>query len=220
MVITGMQRQKKRPNRVSIYLDGKYAFSLDFDTLSGAGLHVGDELSEELRAELVARDGFARARDYAYTLLSYRDRTASELRGRLKEKGFEPALVERVVSLLREKGFVDDRAFALKWVDDVQSSRPMGRLRIEHELRRRRVADRIIEEVCDLKAPLDAERALAESAAEKRMRAIGDAPGDAAKRRLEAFLRGRGFDFEVIREIVKRRFGEPEERGEHDDHGG
>ena len=144
MAITDIQRQKRNENRLSIYIDGKYAFSLDYDTLTKAALHVGDEVTDELRSELVARDGFARARDYAYSLMSYRDRTAHEIRERLGEKGFERALVERVIALLREKGFVDDRAFALKWIDDTHASRPMGRLRIEHELRKRRVADRII----------------------------------------------------------------------------
>jgi regulatory protein len=218
MAITDIQRQKRNTNRLSIYIDGKYAFSLDYDTLAGAGLHVGDEVTDELKAELVEKDGFARARDYAYSLLSYRDRTAHEIRERLGEKGFERTLVERVIALLREKGFVDDRAFALKWVDDIRASRPMGRLRIEHELRRRRVADRIIDEVCDLRVPIDAERELAESAAEKRIRVLAGHPREEAMRKLEAFLRGRGFDFDIIRELVKRYFGESRERGEVDDH--
>jgi regulatory protein len=219
MAITDIQRQKRNANRVSIYIDGKYAFSLDCDTLARAGLHVGDEVTDELKAELVEKDGFARARDYAYSLLSYRERTAHEIRERLGEKGFDRALVGRVIAQLRQRGFVDDRAFALKWVDDVRASRPMGRLRIEHELRRRRVSGRIIEEVCDQRIPPEAERELAESAAEKRMRVLAGHPREEAMRKLEAHLRGRGFDFDIIRELVKRYFGESRERGEGDDHG-
>jgi regulatory protein len=219
MAITDIQRQKRNENRLSIYIDGKYAFSLDYDTLAAAALHIGDEVSDELRAKLVERDGFARARDYAYSLLSYRNRTAHEIRERLGEKGFERALVERVVALLRDKGFVDDMAFAIKWIDDVCASRPMGRLRIEHELRRRRVADRIIEDACDLRVPFETERKLAERAADRRMRVLAGRPREEAMRKLASFLRSRGFDFDIIRDLMKRRFGDTEERGEADDHG-
>jgi regulatory protein len=219
MPITDIQRQKKNTNRVSIYIDGKYAFSLDYDTLADAALHVGDEVTDELKTELAEKDGFARARDFAYSLLSYRDRTAHEIRERLGEKGFDRTLVERVVAFLKNKGFLDDRAFALKWIDDIQASRPMGRLRIEHELKKRRVADRIIEEVCGLRVPLEAERELAERAAEKRLRALSGHPREETMRKLEAFLRSRGFDFDIIRELMKRRFGDERKRGEADDHG-
>ena len=72
MKISEIKRQKKNPNRVSVYIEGKYSFSLDYDTLMASHLHVGDAVTDEKRNDLLQNDEFPRARDYAYTLLSYR----------------------------------------------------------------------------------------------------------------------------------------------------
>ena len=43
--ITGIQAQKRSPNRVNIYLDGEYAFGLA--QIVAAWLRVGQELDEK-----------------------------------------------------------------------------------------------------------------------------------------------------------------------------
>ena len=213
MRISDIQRQKRNTHRASIYIDGKYAFSLDYDTLLESGLHLGDEVPDELRERLIGKDELARARDYAYTLLSYRERTEHELGARLREKGFTPGSVERVGALLKEKGLLDDRVFALKWIDDMLASKPMGRVRVEHELKRRRIRDELIDEACDLKLGAGAEMELARSACRKRLESLASYPREVAARRLERFLRGRGFDFGVIRALMREYFGGEGESG-------
>ena len=203
-----MQRQKRRKNRVSIYLDDKYTFSLDYDTVTRANLYTGDEISEEDKNKLIAKDAFSRARDYAYYFVSFRDRSEYEIKKRLHEREFHPAVVNEVLSLLKSQGIVDDHSFVNKWVDNVILSRPMGRMRVVHELRLKRVANDIIEEVCLEKLDLDKEAELARKAAEKKMKVLKNYKLDVAKRRLNTFLVNLGFDFEIIREIIKECFGD------------
>ena len=76
MKITDIKNQRHRKNRFSIYIDGKYRFSLDYDTLVRANLHVDDEVDAAQLETLELKDEYARARDYLYSLLSYRDRSA------------------------------------------------------------------------------------------------------------------------------------------------
>jgi len=206
--ITDIKRQKRRKNRVSIYLDGKYTFSLDYDTIARANIYIGDEITEEDKNKLIAKDAFSRARDYAYYFVSYRDRSEYEIKKRLFEKEFQPAVVNEVLSLLRSQGIVDDRSFVNKWVDNVILSRPMGRMRVTHELRAKRVRDDIIEEVCQEKLDLDKEVELARKAAEKKMKVLKSYAQDVARRRLNTFLVNRGFNFEIIRDLIKEYFGD------------
>ncbi len=208
MKITGIKRQKIRKNRISIYLDGKYTFSLDYDTVTRANLYTGDEITEEDKNKLIAKDAFSRARDYAYYFVSYRDRSEYEIKKRLLGREFHPAVVNEVLSLLKRQGIVDDIGFVNKWVDNVILSRPMGRMRVTHELRLKRVRDDIISKVCQEKLDLDKEAELARKAAEKKMKVLKNYAQDVARRRLNTFLVNLGFDFEIISEIIKEYFGD------------
>lgn len=206
MKITEIKRQKRNRNRVSIFIDGKYCFSLDYSTLARSNLNIGDEVTDEEKEKLIAKDEFSRTRDYAYTLLSYRDRSEYELKRRLFEKGFHSEAIREVLTFLKDRGFVDDRSFVNKWVDNIIMSRPMGRMKVVYELRRKRVNEDIIEEVCDEKLGFDTETILARKAAEKRMNVLTSYPQDIIRKRLHTFLRNRGFDFEIIRELMKEYF--------------
>jgi regulatory protein len=206
--ITDIKRQKRHKNRVSIYLDGKYTFSLDYETIARANLYKGDEISEEDKEKLIEKDAFSRARDYAYYYLSYRDRSEYEIRKRLLEKEIPPPVVNEVLLSLKNQGVVNDRVFANKWVDNVILSRPMGRMRVTHELRLKRVRDDIIEEVCGEKLDLEREAELAGRAAEKKMKVLKNYTPEVARRRLNTFLVNLGFNFEIIRDLIKEYFGD------------
>lgn len=208
MEITDIQVQKRNRNRVSIHVDGKYRFSLDFVSFSHSGLHVGDSLSEEQIELITRKDEFFRARDYAFSLLSYRERTEHEIKSRLFEKGFSAGTVRSVLDLLRERALIDDRSFAKRWIEDALSARPMGKLRVAHELKKKRVDERIIEDVCANSFEPGTESELARRAAKKKLGTMESYPREVAKRRLFAFLKNRGFDFEIIQDLMKEYFSD------------
>lgn len=208
MEITDIQVQKRNRNRVSIHVDGKYRFSLDFVSFSHSGLHVGDSLSEEQIELITRKDEFFRARDYAFSLLSYRERTEHEIKSRLFEKGFSAGTVRSVLDLLRERALIDDRSFAKRWIEDALSARPMGKLRVAHELKKKRVDERIIEDVCANSFEPGTESELARRAAQKKLGTMESYPREVAKRRLFAFLKNRGFDFEIIQDLMKEYFSD------------
>ncbi len=208
MLITDIKVQKSRKNRFSIYIDGKYRFSLDFNTIQQVGLHVGDEIDEKKIDELVRRDEYARCRDYALLLLSYRDRSESELNNRLLKKGFHHDVARELVGNLKKEGIVNDFAFASKWVEDTCANRPMGRMRAVFELRKKMLSDGIIEAVIEEKFDGNTEQRLAHSAAEKKMKSLESYPPDTAQERLYRFLKNRGFQFDIINGLMKEYFND------------
>jgi regulatory protein len=212
MKITEIKPQKRISTRVSLFVDGRYRFSLDRGTLQRAGLHVGDVIEEGLIEELELRDQFPRARDYGYLLLSHRDRTEREMRERLERKGFAAETVREVLDFFKRNGLVDDGRFARAWVSDALRNRPMGRMRLLHELRRRRVGDRdaelAVEEAfsADAVRALELEGELARRAADKKIKSLSSVAPETARERLYRHLRNRGFHFAVIHDVVEERF--------------
>lgn len=203
MKISEIKNQKRNRNRVSIYIDGRYAFSLGSDTFMRSDIHVGDEIEEKQIERLVKKDEFSRARDYAYTLISYRDRSEYEIRQRLLEKGFHQEVVREVFDSLKAQRLIDDKSFAGRWVENVLTSKPMGKMRVAYELKKKRIREEIILEACDERFTPGTELRLARRAAEKRMNSLKGYPSDIKRRRLFRYLKNRGFDFEIIGEIMK-----------------
>ncbi|UCB46332.1 MAG: regulatory protein RecX [Spirochaetota bacterium] len=208
MKITDIKNQKKRKNRFSIFIDGKYRFSLDYDTLTRSDIHIGDDIDEKKIIKLKLKDEFSKARDYGYSLISYRDRSEWELRRRLLEKGFQREVAIEVVDWFKNEGIVNDRKFANRWLDGVLQAKPMGKLRVLHELRAKRIDDEIIEEVCEKRLGYQTEMELAKKACDKRMGVLKNYPPEVGKRRLFQYMKNRGFAFEIIQELLKECFSD------------
>jgi regulatory protein len=208
MKITDIKNQKRRKNRFSIYIDGKYRFSLDHDTLTRSDVHVGDEIDEKEIETLELKDEFAKARDYGLSLISYRDRSEWELRRRILEKGFQREVAIEVVKWFKSEGIVNDLNFTNRWIDWVLQTKPMGKMRVFHELRAKRIDERIIEEVCSKRLSYQTEMELARKACEKRMNVLKNYPQEVGKRRLFQYMKNRGFDFVIIQELMKECFGD------------
>lgn len=208
MKITDIKAQKRYRNRVSIYIDGKYRFSLDSDTLNRACLHIGENIEEKEVETLTLRDEFARARDYGFLLLSYRDRSEYELKKRLYEKEFHSGVVREVLEYFKQEKLVDDRTFVRKWIENTLDTRPMGRMRVTHELKKKMIRGDIIEEAVQDLCTMETEERLARKAASKKMKALGSYPAETAKKRLFRFLRSRGFPFNLIDQLMKEYFSD------------
>jgi regulatory protein len=90
-----------------------------------------------------------RAQDEPYELalkaLSYKERTESELRSWLVERGVGEAEVEEVIVLLAEAGAIDDVSFARRYAEDKRTLAGWGPDRIGRALEGRGVAREHVE---------------------------------------------------------------------------
>ena len=101
--ITALKAQKRNPERISVYLDGQYAFGLA--RIVAAWLAVGQSLSEAKIAQLRKQDALEKAYQSALHLLSYRQRSEQEIRRKLLEKGFDQEDCERVLERLKTRDY-------------------------------------------------------------------------------------------------------------------
>jgi regulatory protein len=190
--------------RSGIYLDGKFAFSLDNEVVARELLKVGGELSAKEADLLMRSDLSQRCLNAALRLLSYRPRSEAETRERLQRRGYNADEIERAVARLKRLDLLNDTAFAEFWKENRTSFRPGSQRMLKLELRRkgveREVADKAVEDVDDAE---NAYRAALDKA-----RTIPVSDYQVFRRRLGGYLQRRGFSYGVINNIVKRTWQE------------
>lgn len=198
--ITAMRAGKRRAERVNMFLDGRFAFSLEARVVAEEGLQVGQELSTSQIEALATSDKFDRCLNAANRFLSYRPRSESELRERLHRRGFDGDIVEAAIARLKEQGLVDDVAFAQFWKDSRESFSPRSQWLTRLELRQKGVAANIIDQIAgDVDDNDSAYRAALGKAGRLPL-----SDYQSFRRRLGEYLKRRGFDYGVINQTVKR----------------
>ena len=84
--VTSIEPQKKKPDRFNIFVDGKFSFGLDAETLVKSGLKTGREISEKEIKKLVFENETNKLMEKALRFLSFRPRSESEVRRYLRRK--------------------------------------------------------------------------------------------------------------------------------------
>ena len=133
--------------------------------------------------------------DAAYRYLSYRPRSEAEIRQWLHRRGFASEVAQEAIAKLREQNLSDDFAFAQFWKDNRLSFRPKSKRLIEKELRDKKVAAEIIEQVTE---DINDEE-IAYKLGSSRTPALAHLDYPDFYRRLSSYLAYRGFSYEVIK---------------------
>jgi regulatory protein len=203
--ITGLLKNP-RNKKIRLFLDDKFAFSLEEAVVLQERLEVGMELSEPQVCSLQESNRYQKCLDVALKLLNYRPRSEHEISLRLNQRGFSENEVDAVLSTLKRQGLIDDSNFARFWRDNRQSFNPRSRKLTEMELRQKGVSVEIIKQ--EVSSIDDAENAY--HAALKHARNLTMADYPAFRRRLGEYLRRRGFGYDVINTAIIRLWKEKE----------
>lgn len=149
MKITSIKQQVKNPERVSIFVDGKYVFSLSLDQLVSEKLKNDEEINQAQLKKLkkISEDGKLRAR--ALEWLMNRPHSEREFRDYLYRKKAEPEQIENFVNEFTSKGYLDNSKFAT-WFAELQTRRGKSDRAIRSELFKkginRNLVDKVLEE--------------------------------------------------------------------------
>ena len=208
--ITELKANKRNGKRVNLFLDGRFAFSVDTEVAVREGLKPGQELSDDQIRELTEDISLVRILNIAYRFLSYRPRSEAEMKERLHRRAIEDSKIEIVINKLKEQHLLDDTAFAQFWKENREAFRPRSQRLTRLELKKKGVADDIIKEVTDESD--DAQNAYA--AALSKAQRLPKQDYEVFRRRLGDYLKRRGFGYMVISQTVKRLWQESKEQGD------
>jgi regulatory protein len=194
--ITELRQQKRNKDRVSVFLDGTFAFGLTLE--AAAGLRVGQELSDAAIAQLQDRETMVRARQSAFRFVSYRPRSVAEVRRSLLNKEYDEVVVEAIVSDLVERDYLNDETFAKYWVEQRETFKPRSRLALRQELYEKGVPREIIRRAVRQVDEVEA----AERAAEKRAYRWSHYTEEAFREKMIAYLGRRGFNYTTAKKAT------------------
>ncbi len=195
--ITDLQPQKRNKDRLSVYIDGEYAFSIQMKL--SAGLKIGQQITLDEVSKIKAEDAISRAKQLSFRYLSYRPRSTAEVSSYLKRKGFDSNVVDDVIDQLRDREYLDDIAFAQYWIEQRQTHRPRGAFALRYELLQKGIPAEIIEA---LVAEVN-EKDAALRAVERRTGRWRNLPKDQYWRKISGFLQRRGFSYVTISEVAE-----------------
>jgi regulatory protein len=197
MKITAIKQQIKNPERVSVFVDGKYEFSLSLDELLREKLKNNDELdrNDVKKFKKISADGKLRLR--ALEWLLNRPRSEREFRDYLYRKKTEPETAESFVKEFSERGYLDNRKF-VEWFVELQKRRNKSDRAIRAELFKKGIDREIVVELIESEETDEDER-LKKLIAKKR--ASSRYKNDPLK--LTKYLTAQGFSWGQVREALK-----------------
>lgn len=213
MKVTLVERQKKNSKRFNIYLDGKFAFGADEDTLVTFRLIEGKDFTQDDLEKILLETEVGKLIDRVYNLLSRRGRSEREVRDYLKTLSFKRKIkdleelseivIEALIDKLKLRDLINDKRFAKDWVESRGKKR--GTQILKGELFQKGIDREIINEVISNQLLVISEDEVAEQALEKKMKSFASLDEIKFKRKATEFLMRRGFSYDLAKGVVEKK---------------
>ena len=141
-------------------------------------------------------------------LLAASPKSGQELRKKLEGKGYSAETIDRAIGDLEIQGILDDTVYAKDLVARLTLGKCAGRHKIAFELKRHGISKKISDKMLGaLSSEDETERALEQA----RLKWTGWSRLDPQKRkkRLYDFLMRKGYDFQIVQDILQKLSKEP-----------
>ena len=144
------------------------------------------------------------AKKKALSLLTDMDRTETQLRERLKQKGYPEPIIEEVMSYVQSFGYVNDVNYARRFVDGKKSQK--SRYEIMGMLLNKGIDRELAENALDECYSSEDEYRTLQRLIEKQHFCIEDSTEEEKKKLCARFLR-KGFRYEDVQKIIEVSYG-------------
>lgn len=201
-IITKIEIQKKNKERVNIYLDEEYAFSISAELVYKENLKVKDVVDIEKLKSVADKESYLRCKNSALKIIERSYKTEKEVIEKLQMKGYEQNHIEASIEFLKEYKFLNDDYYAEAFIKDKLNSK--GSQRIKQDLIKKGIPSDKIEEKLEGIDKI-AEKNTARVLANKKLRIIQKSENDTYKisGKLYRFLISKGYAYDVVKEVVK-----------------
>lgn len=155
---------------------------------------------------------YERGKSYFLHLITRCSRTEQEIRRKLRDKDYTQNVIEQVIAFAYEYKYLDDRQYALNWVEYKLSLKKIGKRKIRFELQRKGVPTQYIDDAIEHFFESDAVDE-SETALEcLRKNDYKFKHENAYKNRQKAYqlLNYRGFSIEIISQVINTYFSDPD----------
>ncbi|CDG01989.1 Putative Regulatory protein RecX [Clostridium chauvoei JF4335] len=202
-VITKIEVQKKNKDRVNIYINEDYAFSLSAELVYKEGLKVKQSIDIDKIKKVALEDDYMKCKNSALRIVEKNYKTKKEIIDKLTLKGYDENTINRTIEFLKEYNFINDENYARMYVNDKIKNH--GANKIKYDLIRKGISEDLIKnQISNIDE--NAEREVAYSLALKKYNLLIKREQDNYKlsQKLYRFLLSKGYSYDVTSEIVKK----------------
>lgn len=198
MKITALKAQVKNPDRVSVFVDGKYSFSLTLDQLLQEKLKKDQELDENHIKNLKKTSDEGKVRARALEWLMNRPHSEREFRDYLYRKKADKEFIEVLAEEFKEKNYLNDENFA-RWFAENRMRKNKSSREIEAELRTKGVSPVTIQNIVTELGLATYEQGALETLVNK----LREKPRYSEQTKLIRYLIGKGYRYEDIKRVLE-----------------
>ncbi|MBQ1528190.1 RecX family transcriptional regulator [Candidatus Saccharibacteria bacterium] len=198
--ITDLKSGVHNQNRVNIFIDDEFAFSLDLTQVVDYHLKIGKILKPAEIEELKHASAYGKLYSRTFEWVLMRPRSIKETRDHLRLKRFQKRLdysdadIETVIAKLTKKGYLDDRKFATWFIENRFAKKGISELRLRQELIKKGIDKNLIDELLE-NSPRDE--------AEEIKKVIQKRGAKTEPQKLLGYLVRHGFSLDLSRELVE-----------------
>ena len=110
---------------------------------------MGKELSDQEIEKIILEDKTIRGKEYLLRLLSRRIYSRYEISRKLNNKGYPENIIADLIFWLENNNYINDELFAEMWAQFRLQNKPIGRYKLNQELRLKGIKQDIIQKVID-----------------------------------------------------------------------
>lgn len=201
--ITNIEIQKRNEERVNIYIDNEFAFACYKELVYKEGLKKDMEVEIDSLKKIIAEEEFLKCKNSALRIVEKAYKTEKEMVDKLLQKGYEGIIIEKTITFLKEYNFLNDEKYTLMYAKD--RSKIQGKNKIKYSLMKKGIDKETIENTLD-SIDNNVEEETAYNLAIKKYRILSKKENDKYKlnQKLIRFLLGKGYDYGLIKDVIKR----------------
>lgn len=201
--ITNIEIQKRNEERVNIYIDNEFAFACYKELVYKEGLKKEMEVEIDSLKKIIAEEEFLKCKNSALRIVEKAYKTEKEMVDKLLQKGYEGIIIEKTIAFLKEYNFLNDEKYTLMYAKD--KSKVQGKNKIKYSLMKKGIDKETIENTLD-SIDNNVEEETAYNLAIKKYRILSKKENDKYKlnQKLIRFLLGKGYDYGLIKDVIKR----------------
>ena len=201
-IITKIEVGKRNKERVNIYIDEEFAFSLSAEIVYKENLASKQTVDVEKLIKLAKEDEFMKCKNSALRIVERSYKTEKEVQTKLLAKEYSKESIDRTMEFLREYRLIDDQSYVKMYVKD--KLRSQGKNKIKYNLKRKGICDELINaELSNIDNEESRDGAVI--LAEKKYRELQRRESDKYKisQKLYRFLISKGYNYDLASQVMK-----------------
>lgn len=203
-VITKIEAQKRKEDRVNIYVDEKFFMAIYKELVFTFNLKKGDNIDEEYLKKILKDEMFLKGKNKALNILSKASQSEKKIREKLNED-FEEDTIDDVIDFLKKYNFINDSELASKIVNTNVNLNKYGKNKIKQNLYNKGIEKSAIDEAIS-EIDYDAEFENALYLAQKRYDRVKNEDPKKAYAKIANHLAYKGFNYDIIKSVLNKIF--------------